>query len=98
MSIIAWNWHGLGNPQTVRNLLDLIKKEGVVAIFLSEIKSNQQEMERVRCKVGFNNCFTVNSSGRRGGLAILWQSEIVIDLVSYSMNHIDTRVLDNRRN
>ncbi|OMO67823.1 reverse transcriptase [Corchorus capsularis] len=42
----------------------------------TETKKNKGEMEWLRAKIGFNNCFTVDSVGRSGGLALLWCSEI----------------------
>uniref|UniRef100_A0A7N2M9L9 Reverse transcriptase n=1 Tax=Quercus lobata TaxID=97700 RepID=A0A7N2M9L9_QUELO len=35
----------------------------------------------------------VSSEGRRGGLALLWKVELVVDTSTYSPHHIDTRVL-----
>ena len=35
----------------------------------------------------------VSSDGRRGGLAMLWKTEVVIDTNTYSLHHINTWVL-----
>ncbi|OMP11560.1 reverse transcriptase [Corchorus capsularis] len=41
---------------------------------------------------GDDNCFSVSSSGRAGGLAMLWNNEILVSVVSYSTLHIDVHV------
>lgn len=42
--------------------------------------------------LNFNNYFTVERNGLGGGLALLWNDEIVVDIKSYSMHHIDVVV------
>ncbi|GLT46072.1 hypothetical protein SLA2020_198580 [Shorea laevis] len=51
-------------------------------------------MERIRLDLGFPNCFSVGSSGRRGGLAVLWTEDVQIQLLSYSQSHIDMEIRD----
>lgn len=53
-------------------------------------------MEGVKRKLQFNNMVAVNCEGegrrRSGGLALLWQDPILIQLRSFSINHIDVQV------
>lgn len=42
------------------------------------------EMELCRVRLGFDNCLTVPSIGRSGGLASLWNNVIHLDIRSYS--------------
>ncbi|GLT31148.1 hypothetical protein SLA2020_059070 [Shorea laevis] len=51
-------------------------------------------MERIRLEVGFSNCFAVKSVGRSGGLAVLWNEEVQIRLLTYSQSHIDMEIRD----
>lgn len=48
-------------------------------------------MELVRRRVGLLNCFTVNSMGRRGGLALLWRDEALLEVVNCSKHHNHTK-------
>ncbi|KAL8527732.1 hypothetical protein ACS0TY_005543 [Phlomoides rotata] len=47
-------------------------------------------------KLGFNCYFgvdcVVSGAGRRGGLTLLWEEECLLDINSYSNNHIDAVV------
>ena len=52
-------------------------------------------MEKVKYKLGFSNGLFVSSRGRRGGLALLWSSDIILDIKSYSDYHIDAVITDS---
>ena len=43
-------------------------------------------------KLNFENCFAISSRGRSSGLALLWKSEVVVNIKSFSQHHIDTVV------
>ncbi|GAV68225.1 hypothetical protein CFOL_v3_11728 [Cephalotus follicularis] len=38
MSLLSWNYHGIGNPWTVRGLTDLIRVEDPMCDFLSKTR------------------------------------------------------------
>jgi hypothetical protein len=44
--------------------------------------------------LGFNKSFAVSSSGRSGGLGIFWNEEINLEIVGYSLYHIDAIIDD----
>ncbi|OMP01909.1 reverse transcriptase [Corchorus capsularis] len=54
--------------------------------------SGDTKMEWIRCRIGYDCCFSVGSVGRSGGLAMLWNNEIAVSIVSYSNLHIDITV------
>lgn len=60
-----------------------------------EAKSSKNQMERVRCRVGFTNCCIVSSVGRSDSLATLWNDEILLDLVNLSNHHIHTKIQEH---
>ena len=61
-------------------------------IFLCETKSSKEHMEKLKSHLHFQYVFTVSSSGRSGGLCVMWKKETQISLPSYSSNHIDLEV------
>lgn len=63
--------------------------------FLIETKSSKNQMEKVRCRVSFTNCFTVRSVGRSDGLAILWNDKILLVLVNFSNHYIHTKIREH---
>ena len=51
MSLIVWNCHGLGNPQTIRELGDLIRAQDPAAMFIAETW-----LDEARLKSLLKNC------------------------------------------
>ena len=43
-------------------------------------------------KVGFANSLNVDCTGKSGGLLLMWDDELDIDLQSYSRHHIDVYI------
>ena len=54
-----------------------------------ETKVEKVVMERVGRKTQFSNLFVVPCHNLRGGLALLWPSDMSMDVQSYSDDHID---------
>lgn len=92
MSFIAWNCRGLGSPEAVDSLHDLVKQKTPALIFLTETKALTHEMMRVKRRLHFKNGVAVDPQGRAGGLAMLWDDTVDITLRSMSKNHIDVLV------
>jgi len=53
-------------------------------------------METVRRKLNFANCLEVECRGLSGGLALLWDSEVQLEICSFSTNHIDSIVTSDK--
>ncbi|GKV43150.1 hypothetical protein SLEP1_g50482, partial [Rubroshorea leprosula] len=92
MSLFCWNCRGLGNPRAVRCLNELVGLKQPAVVFLCETLLDKRGMDKVRRRLGFSHCFTVDKVGRSGGLAMLWKHDIQLSLFSYSRNHIDMQV------
>ena len=52
-------------------------------------------MEKLQVTLGFDNCMVVDSIGKSGGLALLWLSEVCLEVVSFSNQHIDSKISDS---
>lgn len=46
-------------------------------------------MSKVKDKCNMKNDFIVPSKGNSGGLALLWKEKIMVDVKTYSHDHID---------
>ncbi|KAL0411507.1 UNVERIFIED_CONTAM: putative mitochondrial protein [Sesamum latifolium] len=91
MSLVVWNCQGLGNPWTVKGLRDLLRVHKPRLVFLAETKCSVSQIEVVKRRLNlFGVC--VNPAGRSGGLALLWQKSIEVQLQSFSRWHIDVSV------
>ena len=50
-------------------------------------------MEKINFNLGFSNGLIVPSSGWSGGLALLWSKEVVLEIKSFTKNHIDAIII-----
>ncbi|XP_057760091.1 uncharacterized protein LOC130980424 [Arachis stenosperma] len=96
MKIISWNCRGLGNPWAVRALNKLLKQQAPNLVFLMETRRKTDELNRIRNRGRMGNIAGIDCEGdgrsRAGGLAVMWDSSIVLEVSSMSLNHIDMRV------
>ncbi|KAK5824497.1 hypothetical protein PVK06_019272 [Gossypium arboreum] len=49
-------------------------------------------MERLRKRCGFQNGMDISSNGLRGGLSLAWNGNDLVQVYSYSNNHIDVAI------
>jgi len=92
MSLLSWNYRGLGNPWIVKAMEKLVFQEEPTIVFLMETKSDLEGMVMVwdRCK--FKHGLIVSSRGKSGGLAMYWKEGVRLDVQTYYSNHIDAFV------
>ncbi|KAF2300934.1 hypothetical protein GH714_018432 [Hevea brasiliensis] len=80
---------GLGQPQAVRALRELIVKHSPSIVFLMETKKKRKYLESVRRKLGFTNEFYVDPCGLSWGLALWWTEETQISVLNACPNFVD---------
>lgn len=97
MNVICWNCQGLGNPQTVQFLKNLLHVHNSPRIlFLYETICNKRSFEHIRIALRFSACFFVERNGLSGGLALFWYDDLVnIHILSSSASHIDAKIIPN---
>ncbi|XP_057416239.1 uncharacterized protein LOC130710871 [Lotus japonicus] len=87
-----WNCRGLGNPQAVLALKGLIHSKAPDVVFAMETKMYTSEVLKNRGMGGLPNVFPVQCAGsgrsRASGLFLMWSSEVEVDILSASLNHI----------
>lgn len=74
MSIIAWNYRGLGRSSAVRGLRGFVLNHSLTGLFLCETKSHKERLEQLGRRLNFDNSFFVEAEGSKGGLALFWKS------------------------
>ncbi|CAM8993770.1 unnamed protein product [Rhodiola kirilowii] len=89
MKCVSWNCRGVGGPRAVRAISDVVNTHRPSILGLIETKKSNGDWESLRYKLGFKGCFAVRSSGKAGGLAVLWSDDVEVELQSYSNQHID---------
>ncbi|XP_074301321.1 uncharacterized protein LOC141632701 [Silene latifolia] len=89
MNLFSLNCRGLGNPDVVGRLRNLIRREAPIVLFLCETKLSDSEMRKVRMLIDGYDGMEVDSVGRSGGLALLWQKGVHCVLRSMSVHYMD---------
>ncbi|KAK9232713.1 hypothetical protein WN943_022961 [Citrus x changshan-huyou] len=92
MRIMSWNVRGLGNERAFRETKKVLQMQRPQILFMCETKLEPKQMQRRGKELMFNNCFAVDRSGLGGVLALLWNSEVVVEVKSFSKHHIDAVV------
>ncbi|KAL0462250.1 UNVERIFIED_CONTAM: hypothetical protein Slati_0112600 [Sesamum latifolium] len=91
MKLIAWNCQSLESLWTVRILGDLIRHHSRGLDFLAETKCSSRRIETLKRKFNMFG-ISVHAQGKNGGLALLWNKKVSIQLQSFSLRHIDASV------
>ena len=76
MSILCFNYRGLGEFQAVSNLRGLLRRLSPKVVFLSETKRSKVEMANAVQQLGDFIGIYVDARGKSGGLALLWDSNV----------------------
>lgn len=89
MKILCWNVRGLGNPRTLRALCHEVQSVKPLLVFLAETKSDLRVGYKIKGSLNFKNYFIVPSKASGGGLALLWNLDLDVSIMSFSLGHID---------
>ena len=92
MNALSWNCRGLGNLRIVRQLQDVIAFIDPILVFLMETKLSKEAMTKKKFTLGFTEGLVVASNGSKGGLALLWKKEVMVDVQTFGPWHIDAEV------
>ncbi|KAL0378750.1 UNVERIFIED_CONTAM: hypothetical protein Sradi_3180500 [Sesamum radiatum] len=82
---------GVAVQRAVRCLKELIELHRPGLVFLSETKCKARRSERLKTTVNYNG-LGVDSTGKGGGLLLLWRKDVDVWLQSFSAHHIDATV------
>ena len=67
MKLLSWNYQGLGNPWTVRNLCKMVKDQAPLICFLMETRLDIKGFKKHCKELPFPNRFIVKEPDSRGG-------------------------------
>ncbi|KAL9674714.1 hypothetical protein QQ045_002913 [Rhodiola kirilowii] len=76
--------------------MEAIKSHSPQVVCLLETKKRAADVEGMKHKLGFQNCFRVSYRGLSGGLAILWDDSVGVEIKSYSFYHIDVVIKEQK--
>lgn len=61
-------------------------------VFLMETKNKKEKLEKIRKRLNFSGYVYVNPRGISGGLALWWNKEVDVSVLSSDKNLIDSKV------
>lgn len=77
---------------SIQHFKGLVNIHNPSILFLSETLSNDQHIRRLTQFLQFNNYFNIPKIGRRGGLRLVWEDNLNIQILLQSQNYIHTEV------
>ena len=89
MSCIVWNCRGLRNPLAIQELADLVQAKAPTLVFLAKTLVDEARLDFVKDRIRFDKKFFVQRINKGDGLVMYWKNELMVDVVSSSVNHID---------
>jgi exonuclease III len=93
MKTLSWNCRGLGKLSAVRALKQLILAHHPDMVFLTETKFLRTDFSKKTNNFGLPNNFavdcTITHRNRRGGIAMLWNNNVNINIIGFNDNMID---------
>ena len=95
MSYIVWNCRGLGNQLAVQELVELVQAKAPAVVFLAETLADEARLDYVKERIRFDKKHVVPRITRGGRLVLFWRTDIEVDVVSSSLNHIDAIINKN---
>ena len=90
--LLFWNCRGLGSPEVVRSLTDLVRQNSPYIIFLCETDIWESEMRKIQRRLNFDHGVWVDAVGRAGGVALFWSNDVDIHIRSMGQRFIDFEV------
>ena len=84
MRILSWNCQRLGNPLTIRSLHKLVKDQAPKACFLMETRLDREGFKYHCRELPFQNKFIVKKPNGGGGLALIWKTEVQLDVINFT--------------
>ena len=97
MSILSWNYRGLGNFRTINAHKRAINKKALICVFLIETKLTTKKLHNMKQNWDYNQGLMVSSAGLSGGLAHLWKLKTQVHIKNFSRWFIDANVVCTNR-
>ena len=76
MSLLVWNYRGLGNLVTEKELGDLIQAQDPSVVFMAETWTDEARLKTIKQRLKFNHMFLVHWVNKGGGLVLFWKDSI----------------------
>lgn len=95
MNVLAWNCRGMRNSRTVHDLAAFLQPHDPKLVFLSETRQTEEQMKKLRWRLGLKGCLARSCIGKSGGIALFWDESLSVDLITISNKLIDVSVQES---
>ncbi|RYR01750.1 hypothetical protein Ahy_B06g080615 [Arachis hypogaea] len=82
-------------PATVSEAQDLCRKLKPDILFLIETRAKECRIMKLKRKLHFEKHFCVEPQGLSGGLCLLWNKNLDVDVYAWSDNYIKAKIKDD---
>ena len=90
MNCLIWNYRGLGNLRTRKELGDMIRAKDPSVLFLAETLGDEARLDIVQRSINYEHKWIVPKEGREGGLVLFWKSTVNLEVIDSSQYYINT--------
>lgn len=90
MNILSWNCRGLAGLATMNELKELCKFHQPAILFLMETRAPRGRVEKLQRSLKFSSMYYVDPRGLTGGLCLLWNDKVNVQIFHHSPNYIHT--------
>lgn len=80
MNMLCSNFHGVGNAATIH---ELAKKFAPTILYIIDTQINRVRVEALVGTLGYDITYAIDSQGRSGGIGILWNNLVKIEILGY---------------
>jgi len=97
MSTMCWNCRGAGKAAAVRELRDFARQFAPTLLCIVETQIDGNRVEALSGRLGYDNAYVVSSQGRSGGIGLFWNNSIKVEILGYSVYHLDAMLEEHNR-
>ena len=76
MNCFVWNYRGLGNLCTGKELGDIIRAKDPSVMFIAETLADDARLDMIQANLDFEHKWVVPRVGHGGGLVLFWRSSV----------------------
>lgn len=92
MNAIVWNCPGVRSSRTVRDLTTFVQHHNPKLVILSETRQSEERVKNLRWRIGLTGCLAVSSNGLSGGIALFWEENLDVKLITINNRLIDVSI------
>ena len=97
MNLLVWNFRGLGNLRTEKELVNILRAKDPSVMFIAETWADEVRLDRTLSYINFDQKWVVPRSTRGGGLVLFWKNSINLKVVGSHRYYIDAVINKNER-